>query len=184
MPTTLDERLGRIAALTLRYSLVLFFIAFGLYKFTPEEAANIQDMTEHSILLFWVNPLLGRQGGSNLIGVVEVVTGLMIAARRVAPKVSAYGSLLAAFALANTLSFLATTPGLDLTGFVAGFLVKDITLLGAALWTAAEAFTAARCRTRPSPGLPPLRASSERRGFLTRAEPPKGGHAHGVPEGS
>ena len=54
------------------------------------------------------------------------------------------GSLGAAFALCNTLSFLVTTPGLDPQGADMGFLLKDVTLLGAALWSAAEASAAAR----------------------------------------
>jgi len=42
-----------------------------------------------------------------------------------------------------TLSFLVTTPHV---GESAGFLLKDLTLLGAALWTAGEAFDADRAR--------------------------------------
>jgi uncharacterized membrane protein YkgB len=42
-----------------------------------------------------------------------------------------------------TLSFILTTPNI---GEGAGFLLKDLTLLGAALWTAGEAFDAARAR--------------------------------------
>jgi uncharacterized membrane protein YkgB len=44
-----------------------------------------------------------------------------------------------------TLSFLITTPGvLSPTSPFGGFLMKDIMLLGAALYTAAEALEAAR----------------------------------------
>jgi len=147
MPTNLDERaMTRIGVIILRYSLVFFFVAFGLYKFTPHEAEAIQPMTEHSLALFWVNPLLGVQGGSNLIGVVEIAAGVMIALRAFAPRISGYGSLIAAFALINTLSFMFTTPGLDPESTDAGFLLKDLTLLGAALWTAGEAFAAAKLR--------------------------------------
>jgi uncharacterized membrane protein YkgB len=53
-----------------------------------------------------------------------------------------FGSLMAAFAMLNTLSFLFTTPGLDARG--SGFLIKDIMLLGAAIWSAAEASSAYR----------------------------------------
>jgi len=55
-----------------------------------------------------------------------------------------------AFALANTLSFLFTTPGLDAQSSDAGFLLKDLTLLGAALWTAGEAFMAASEKRAPA----------------------------------
>ena len=34
----------------------------------------------HSLLLFWVDPLLGIRGGSALIGVIEVAISLAIAA--------------------------------------------------------------------------------------------------------
>lgn len=101
---------------------------------------------EHSLLLYWVDPLLGVRGGSDLIGVVEIAIALLIALRHVAPRLSAFGSLGAVFALVNTLSFLFTTPHLDPQSSDAGFLLKDLTLLGAALWSAAEAFTTARSR--------------------------------------
>ena len=147
MLAKLDDRLlDQIGRFILRYSLVLFFIGLGLLKFTHDEATAIAPLMTHSLLLFWVNPLLGLQGGSNLIGVIEVAFGLLIALRRFNPSLSALGSLGAAFALLNTLSFLFTTPGLDLSGSDAGFLLKDLTLLGAALWSAAEALAAARSR--------------------------------------
>ena len=138
--------LTQIGGVVLRYSLVFFFVAFGLYKFTPQEAAGIQPLTEHSLLLSWVNPLLGVQGGSNLIGLIEIATGVLIALRHFAPRLSGYGSLLAAFALVNTLSFLFTTPGLDPKGSDVGFLLKDLTLLGAAVWSAGEAFASSNIR--------------------------------------
>ena len=139
----LQTPLDKVGRLILRYSLVFFFVALGLYKFTPEEAAAIKPLMEHSLLLFWVNPLLGDQGASTLIGVFEILFGAMIAMRRFAPRISALGSLGASFALVNTLSFLFTTPGLDPTLADAGFLLKDLTLLGAGLWTAGEALSAA-----------------------------------------
>src|SRR5690242_13947838 len=121
-----ESRLYRIGTVVIRYSLVFFFVAFGLYKFTPQEAANIEPLMAHSLLLFWVDPLLGVRGGSALIGVIEIAIGLGIAARHFAPKVAVWGSLGAAFALLNTLSFLFTTQGLDPQSADAGFLLKDL----------------------------------------------------------
>lgn len=137
-----QPRFERIGAAVLRYSLVFFFGVYGLFKFTAEEAAAIAPLTEHSLLFGWLNPLLGAAAGSALIGVVEIATAVLIALRRPFARASAVGSLLAAFALINTLSFLFTTPGLDPTSTDAGFLLKDLTLLGAALWTAGEALAA------------------------------------------
>jgi len=138
------ERLDRTGVGVLRWSLVLFFVGFGLYKFTPQEAAGIAPLTAHSPFLFWVTPLLGERGGSGLIGIVEITLGTLVALRHVRPLLSAYGSLGMAAVLVVTLSFLVTTPGLNPQSSDAGFLLKDLTLLGAALATAAEALAAAR----------------------------------------
>lgn len=108
------------------------------------EANAIAPLTENSPFLFWLNGLLGRQGGSNLIGVMEIVIAAMIAARSFNPIVSSLGSLAAAGALAVTLSFLFSTPGLSMLSVDAGFLVKDLTLLGASLWAAGEALAAVK----------------------------------------
>ncbi len=138
-----QQRFSRLGAGVLRYSLVLFFVMFGLYKFTPQEAAGIAPLTTHSPALFWLNPLLGERGGSALIGVIEIALGLLIASRRFSPRLSAYGSIATAGVLLITLSFLFTTPGLDPQSSDAGFLLKDLTLFGAALWSAGEALAAA-----------------------------------------
>ena len=147
---TFEARLGKSGAIVLRYSLVFFFLAFGLYKFTPQEAAGIAPLMAHSPVLFWAGPTLGEQGASNFIGVIEIALGLMVAARTFAPRISALGSLGMAGALVTTLSFLFTTPGLDPQSSDAGFLLKDLTLLGAALWSAGEAFAAACIAPMPS----------------------------------
>lgn len=132
----------RVGTGVLRYSLVLIFLGYGLFKFTAPEAAVIAPLTENSPFLFWLNPLLGSRGGSDVIGIVEILTALAIAVRKPLPLVSGFGSLAAAGALFVTLSFLISTPGLDPLSTDAGFLIKDATLLGAALWTASEAFRA------------------------------------------
>lgn len=147
--TKLQDRIGTIGGVVLRWSLVFFFVAFGLYKFTPQEAAGVAPLMAHSPFLFWAGPLLGQQGASNFIGVIELALGGMIALRHLKPALSALGSLGAAGALVVTLSFLFTTPGLDPQSSDAGFLLKDLTLLGAALWTAGEAFRAARRDAAP-----------------------------------
>jgi len=157
----IQERINRIGTGVLRWSLVLFFVGWGFYKFTPQEAAGIAPLTAHSPFLFWVNPLLGERGGSALIGIVEISLGTLVALRHVRPLWSAYGSLGVAAALVVTLSFLFTTPGLNPESSDAGFLAKDLTLLGAALATAAEALSAARTAAggkrlqtvAPSPGV-------------------------------
>ena len=58
---------------------------------------------------------------------------------RWSPRLSAIGSLGASGMFVVTLSFLVTTPNV---GEAAPFVMKDLTLLGAALWTAGEALSA------------------------------------------
>jgi uncharacterized membrane protein YkgB len=139
-----EERLRWVGAVILRYGLAFLFLRFGIYKFMQPNVTGVQVWTAHSLLLFWVDPLLGPSGGAALIGVIEIVTGALIALRPLAPGLSMLGSLMAAFAMLNTLSFLFTTPGLDARG--SGFLIKESMLLGAALWSAAEASSAYRER--------------------------------------
>ncbi|SDR57627.1 Uncharacterized membrane protein YkgB [Rhizobiales bacterium GAS191] len=139
----LEDRLTKVGGAVLRYSLVLFFVGFGLFKFTPQEAAGIQPLVANSPLLSWIYRLLDLRAGSGLIGIVEITLGVLIALRQVNARLSAYGSLGTALVLCITLSFLFTTKGLDPQSSDAGFLLKDLTLLGAALWTAGEALRAA-----------------------------------------
>jgi uncharacterized membrane protein YkgB len=99
----------------------------------------------------WVYRLVSVGGFSAFLGVVEIVIGLLIAARRVWPLGSAAGSGLAVGMFATTLTFLITTPGWEpsLGGFPAlsampgQFVLKDIVLLGVALATTGEALEAA-----------------------------------------
>jgi uncharacterized membrane protein YkgB len=140
------NRLQSIGATMLRYSLVLFFIGFGLYKFTPQEAAGVQPLIANSPVLFWIYRIFDARHGSDFIGVIEIALGALIALRPFNPRLSAVGSLGTAFALCTTLSFLFTTPGLDPQSSDAGFIMKDFTLLGAAIWTAGEALRAASAK--------------------------------------
>ena len=121
---------------------------FGILKFTPGEAAAIHAPIVHSPVLFWLDPLFGQQGASNVIGVIEIALALLMAVRPFAPRLSALGGFGTAFALLITLSFLVTTPQLD--PGLAGFIIKDVTLFGAALWSAGEALAAAQRRMSPS----------------------------------
>ena len=136
-------KLRGIGAFVLRYSLVFFLVFFGALKWTAAEAKGIEPMVSHSPFLFWLYPAFGVRGGSEVIGVVELVIALLIVVRRWAPRASAVGSTAAIGMFLVTLSFIFTTPNI---GEGAASLLKDLTLLGAALWTAGEAFDAARAR--------------------------------------
>jgi reactive chlorine resistance protein C len=138
------EGIGRVI---LRYGLALFLIASGLSKFTEMEALWIQPLMANSPFFAWLYGVTGVQGASNLIGVIELSLGVLIVVRRWWPRLSAIGSLGAAITFIFTLSFLFTTPNVSTE--LGGFLMKDLILLGAALWGAGEALQARRIR-RPS----------------------------------
>jgi len=136
-------RLSSLAGALLRYGLVALLLLWGAMKFTALEAEGIRPLVEHSPFLSWVYAAFGVRGGSDVIGVVELSAALLICLRRFRPGLAAAGSLLAAATFVLTLSFLATTPGIfEPTNPFGGFIMKDVILLGAALWSAGEALAA------------------------------------------
>jgi uncharacterized membrane protein YkgB len=97
----------------------------------------------------WVYSVFSIRGFSSLLGVTEIVIGLLIAARPLSVRVALVGSALAVVMFLTTLSFLLTTPGVweaSVGGFPAlsvvpgQFLIKDVVLLGASLWMLGEAW--------------------------------------------
>ena len=118
-------------------------------KFTAYEAEGISGFVANSPLLNWVYGFMSVRNFSAVIGVVEVAIAVFIAARSIAPWLSALGSALAVGMFLTTLSFLVTAPGVwepSLGGFPAlsavpgQFLIKDLALLGISLWTLGEAW--------------------------------------------
>lgn len=89
---------------------------------------------------------------SNVIGVIEIAIGLLIATRSFAPKWSAIGSMASIVLFFVTLSFMLTTLGVWQEGYgfpypspmPGQFLAKDLMMLGASFWTAGEAWRASR----------------------------------------
>jgi reactive chlorine resistance protein C len=140
------------AAYLLRYGLVLVIAWIGFMKFTAYEAAGIQPLVANSPLMSWVYAIFSERAFSALLGVVEVAIAAMIALRPVSAKVSALGSELAAVMFLTTLTFILSTPGREasLGGFPAlsvvpgQFVIKDLVLLAAALWSLGEALPEAR----------------------------------------
>jgi uncharacterized membrane protein YkgB len=95
--------------------------------------------------------ILSLQATSNVIGVAEITAAFLIAIKPVSAKLSAIGSVLAILTFLATLSFLFSLPGWEksLGGFPAlsgsgGFLLKDVVLLGASLWTLGDSISSAK----------------------------------------
>jgi uncharacterized membrane protein YkgB len=148
----MGDRLKLIGMHVARYGLVIVLLWIGGMKFTAYEAEGIKPLVANSPLMGWVYRVISVGGFSALLGVVEIALGVLIALRPVWSLGSAVGSGLAAGMFLTTLSFLVTTPGWEpsLGGFPAlsampgQFVLKDVVLLGVALFSAGEALEAAR----------------------------------------
>lgn len=134
----------------LRYGLVLVIGWIGALKFAAFEAYGIQPLVENSPLMSWVYRFLSIRGFSNLLGIVEISVALLIAARPFSSRGAAVGSALAVVMFLTTLSFIFTTPGwhselgFPALGSTGQFLLKDVVLLGAAVWSLQESVAAMR----------------------------------------
>ncbi|MGA7851987.1 MAG: DUF417 family protein [Candidatus Acidiferrales bacterium] len=129
-----------------RYGLAIVLLLIGSLKFTTKEAAGIQPLVAHSPLLSWAYAILSVQGVSSVIGVIEIAIAVLLVLRPVSAKASFIGSLGCILTFLLTTSFLFSTPGaiqwshgLPALGDAGQFLIKDVVLLGASFWTAAEA---------------------------------------------
>ena len=149
------EAAGRYAV---RYGLVLVVGSIGAMKFTAYEAEGISGFVSHSPLMSWAYSVFSVRSFSVLLGVTEIATALLIAARPLSARAALFGGGLAVGMFLTTLSFLITTPGVweaSAGGFPAlsvvpgQFLVKDFVLFGAALWLFGDDWRAVTtCRTR------------------------------------
>ncbi len=148
----LERSVAALGWAATRYGLALTLLWIGAMKFTSYEAAGIRPLVDASPLLRWTYSLASVQAVSNAIGVVELITGLLILARPLAPLLAAIGGAAATATFGLTLTFLFTTPGWEtsLGGFPAlsampgQFLLKDTVLAGASLLVLGEAIGAAR----------------------------------------
>jgi uncharacterized membrane protein YkgB len=146
------ERVEAAGRHGIRYGLVLVLLWIGGMKFTAYEAEGISGFVSSSPIMFWSYQLFSKTQFSTILGVVELLTAVLIAARPFSARLSAVGSALAVGMFLTTLSFLFSTPGVvepslgfpALSAVPGQFLIKDVVLLGAALWTAGEALRASR----------------------------------------
>ena len=143
-------KITKVGERVLRYGLVLVICWIGMMKFTGYEAEGIQPLVAHSPLLSWFYRFLSVQQFSAGLGFVEAGVAVLIALRPLSTKASAIGSGIAVLMFLTTLSFLFSTPGWEptlggfpaLSGAVGQILLKDVVLLGAAIWSLGEGWSA------------------------------------------
>jgi uncharacterized membrane protein YkgB len=131
-----------------RYGLVIVLAWIGFGKYAKMEA---RVLIEHSPLMSWIYEFLSVRAVAASLGTAEIVAAVLIALRPVWPRVSAVGSAMAVVLFLGTVSFLFTTPGLVVAHYdgipVLGaqpgqFLLKDLVLIGVAIWTLGDALGA------------------------------------------
>lgn len=141
-----------IAPLVARYGLVIVLAWFGAMKFTYYESHGISHWVANSPLLSWFYNIMSIDAFGRLNGSIELITAALLAVKPWFPKASVVGGIFASLFFVTTLSFMITTPG---TGEASAggfpvlsadgeFLMKDIALIGLALWLLADAIDATR----------------------------------------
>jgi uncharacterized membrane protein YkgB len=149
-PNRLAQTLTRLGQLVSRYGLVVVLAWIGFGKYVKMEA---RVLIEHSPLMSWIYHIFSVTTVARGLGTMEIVAALLIALRPLWPRASAAGSALAVVLFLGTLSFLFTTPGV-VASHAAGlpvlsaqpgqFLLKDLVLIGVALWTLGDSLSAVR----------------------------------------
>lgn len=135
MKNNVDLKKSGYALGVISVVLVLFWI--GLLKFTPSEAMGIKGYVSHSFLMNWLYSVTSVQGVSNIIGIYEIITGILLIGSFWNHKVGAVAGYMTAIIFLTTLSFLITTPGIwkHMDGIIVTdfFVVKDLAFLAVAL---------------------------------------------------
>ncbi len=133
-----------------RYGLALTLAWIGFGKYIKMES---RVLIEHSPLMSWVYDVFSVSTVARGLGTLEIVAAILICFRPFSARLSALGSAMAIVLFCGTLSFLSTTPGV-VSRFVGPvpvfsalpgqFLLKDVVLMGVAIWTLGEALQAHR----------------------------------------
>lgn len=147
-PHPLATPISRIGTLISRYGLVVVLAWIGFGKYIKMES---RVLIEHSPLMSWVYHVFSVTTVARGLGTMEIVAAVLIAVRPLWPRASAVGSALAVVLFLGTLSFLFTTPGVVashaaglpvLSALPGQFLLKDLVLIGVALWTLGDSLGA------------------------------------------
>lgn len=142
------QSLTRAGQLISRYGLVVVLAWIGSGKYIKMES---RVLIEHSPLMSWIYDVLSVTAVARMLGTMEIVAAVLIALRPVWPRASAVGSALAVVLFLGTLSFLFTTDGVVanhagvvpvLSALPGQFLLKDLVLIGVAVWTLGDSLAA------------------------------------------
>ncbi len=149
---TAENPLATVGRSLVRYTLVVVIAWIGALKYTSYEATAIQPLIAHSPIFSWLYSTFSVRTFAAVLGSLEIVAALLIAVRPLFPRLSVIGSAMGILLFLSTLSFLFTTPGVTVAsagGFPVlsvlpgQFLLKDLVLVSASLWTLGDSLGAA-----------------------------------------
>src|SRR6201995_289188 len=115
-----------------RYGLALTLAWIGFGNYSKMEA---RVLIEHSPLMSWVYDVFSANTIARGLGTLEIVAAILIALRPFSARLSAIGSAMAT-RFVGPIPVLSALPG--------QFLLKDVVLMGVAIWTLGEALQAHR----------------------------------------
>ncbi|CAI9429198.1 Inner membrane protein ykgB [Candidatus Ornithobacterium hominis] len=131
---TADKKQQDIGMIVMILGTALILLWIGVFKFTPTEAEAIKPLMQNQPLLSWMYSILGVQGVSNFIGIVEIVTAILLILGLNFKLLLKYAGALLILTFTITISFIFTTPGVwrsvdgvPVTDF---FILKDLIPLG------------------------------------------------------
>lgn len=153
-----EESDGTVALgrLLLTLTLAVIFLWIGAMKFTTYEAEGVAPFIANNPLISWLHTAFGIEGGSRVLGVYELLTGVLLIARFVSPRLGAIGAAMSVITFLITLSCLVFTPGVGapaaggfpaLSAEIGQFLAKDFVLLAASVYLLGVARNAERRST-------------------------------------
>ena len=155
LSSSADTRLEMLGGWAITFALAIIFLWFGCLKFTAYEESGVAGFIMNSPLIGWLHSTFGIAGGAQFLGVFEILTGLLIAARVIDPRASLVGGAMGVFTFFITITLMFTTPGVIQPGYVSflalsplpgQFLLKDVGLLAASLWVAGVSWAEVQMR--------------------------------------
>jgi uncharacterized membrane protein YkgB len=145
-----EHPVATVGRYLVRYALVVVIAWIGALKYSHYEAAAIQPLIAHSPLMSWLYHIFSVGTLAAILGSLEILAALLIAIRPLSPRISVIGSAMGVLLFLGTLSFLFTTPGVTaasgfpvLSVLPGQFLLKDLVLASASLWTLGDSLGAA-----------------------------------------
>lgn len=155
--TVEGDGLARLGGWAITFALAIIFLWIGILKFADYEASGVAGFIMNSPLIAWLHGAFGIAGGARVLGVFEILTGLLIAARVISPRLSVIGGAMGIVTFLITLSLMLTTPGVIQPGYdgpfflsamPGQFLAKDLVFLAACLWVLGTSLAEARMARR------------------------------------